>query len=337
MNENYDEKLYPWLKYMSPGDVIGGDHTYDSYAQLSKFDEYLFPAISKRAGDIRYYVYDPTKHGYPKDRKYPLLFAIHGASGSFQGSVAIDWAGAAMYASEAYQKKLGGMYVVCPLANEKRDEKGQMYDSWPTSDEAGDMSIYAEEQLQKLEPLKEMLSHRFIRLGTDSIYSETLHALLHYVEGEYSLIDPKKVFLFGTSAGGYMAWRMTINHPEDFLLSVIMAGAYLPAECELRKIEKAGTNVLVCHGCYDELVNWDFFIAPNEKYYYTFHNFMTFFPGFVRDGAHGIVDVHGSGRQQGQHCINNCIQQNLIYDDGTLYDGRFPEGMTGFMKKLMEA
>ena len=330
-----DETRYPWAKYMSAGDVIGKDHTYDSNAQLDKFEEKLFPAVSERAGDIRYYVYDPTEHGFPKAGKYPLLFALHGANGSFQGRVAIDWAAAAMYASPEYQEKLGGMYIVCPLANEKMTDDG-MIDSWPTSDAEGDISIYTEEQLKKMRPFMENDKRHFVRFGTDSIYSSSLYALMHKVEEEYPLIDTEKVFLFGTSAGGYMAWRLVINHPEDFALAVVMAGAYLPAEQELRKIEAAGTDVMVCHGCFDELVNWDLFIEPNEKLYYTMPNMMTFFPGFVRDGAHGIIDVCNTpGRQQGQHCVNNCIQANLIYDDGTLYDAQYPEGMIGVMKKYL--
>ena len=331
-----NSEQYPWAEFLGPDDVIGCDHTYDSFAQLDKFEERRFTAIDPRVGDIRYFVYDPTKHGYPADKKYPLLFALHGANGGFQDRVAIDWAGAAMYASEEYQKKLGGMYIVCPLANEKRDAEGKMYDSWPTVKEEGDVSIYNEKQQAAIYAYNKIDTSRFIRFGSDSIYSETLYTLLHDSLQEFTSADPEKVVLFGTSAGGYMAWRLVINHPEDYALAVIMAGAYMPAECELQKIEEAGTQVLVCHGKHDELVNYGLFIETNLEYYQALPHFTTFLPEFCRDGAHGVISVGGTGgRQQGQHCVNNCIQQNLIYDDGTLYDERFPEGMIGIMNQVL--
>ena len=133
-----------------------------------------------------------------------------------------------------------------------------------------------------------------------------------------------------------MAWRLLINHPEDYALGCVMAGAYLPAECELQKIADAGTRVLVCHARYDELVHWPLFIEPNLELYEKLPNIDTYLPKFARNGAKEIIDCPGKNGQQGQHCINNCISQNLIYDDGTLFDERFPEGMTGYINSVLK-
>lgn len=35
----------------------------------------------------------------------------------------------------------------------------------------------------------------------------------------------------------------------------------------------------------------------------------------------------------GQHCINDAIQQDLIFEDGQPYDERFPDGVTGWVKR----
>ena len=78
-----------------------------------------------KVGDMVYYFYDPTKHGYAADKKYPLLIFLHGAGNSFQKEICINYSGGELYASSDYQEKLGGAYVLIPLANEKRDEEGR--------------------------------------------------------------------------------------------------------------------------------------------------------------------------------------------------------------------
>ena len=332
---NYDKIQYPWADHLGPDDVIGAACTYDAAPYLPLFTEKHFETGVERIGTLRYFVYDPTEHGYSADKKYPLLFALHGAQGGMHDRVAIDWAGAALYASPEYQEKLGGMYIVCPLANEYIDTEGQLRLAWPESDTPGDPGIYSEEQRKVLEPVLRENPDLLKRFRSGSIYSECLRTLLKTVQEDYPAADPKKTVLFGTSAGGYMAWRLVIDHPEDYAFACIMSGAYLPAESELIRISEAGTHVLVCHAWYDELVHWPIFVAPNLAIYERLPNFDTYFPEFSRNGAKEIIDIPGNPGQQGQHCINNCIQQNLIYDDGTPYDEHFPEGMTGYIRKVL--
>ena len=335
--ETKDFSRFPWAEFMSPEDFVSEDHSYDSASQLGKFTAHIAASTSVRAGGIRYYFYDPTEHGFPADKKYPLMMALHGMNGGFQGPRAVDWAGAAMYASEKYQEAVGGMYIFCPLANEKNGRCGRTEDSWTTTKTESDTSLYSEEQLLHIwnSPLEwKRNAMRF--LGADSIYSGSLHRLLHRILDENEGIDREHVFLFGTSAGGFMAWRMLINHPEDFKLGVVMSAAYIPGEKELQGIVDAGTKVFVCHGHHDEVLPFDLIIGANYRYYETLPGFTTYYPELVRCGNHGVTSVPGdNGFEMGQHCINNAIQQNLIFDDGTPYDERFPEGVTGIMKELL--
>lgn len=326
-----DKSKYPWGAALSDEDFITQDHTYDATPYLPLFEKRVFKEVSNNTGDVRYYVYDPTEHGFPKDQKYPMIFALHGANGSLQNEIAIDWAGVGMFASPSYQEKLGGCYIVCPLANEKETDHGTEK-TWMTARNETDLSQYDEAVLKEIEPLlKDAPKRRYELLGTDSIYSDILYEILHSVLNEYSNIN--KVVLFGTSAGGYMAWRMLINHPEDYCFAVVMAGAYLPTWKDLDKINEAKVHTLICHGKHDEAVDFNLCTKPNICKFNALPMFETYFPELVRCGDHGVLSIGEDSFQMGQHCINNAVQQNLIYDDGTPYDERFPEGIIGLIKK----
>ena len=40
---------------------------------------------------------------------------------------------------------------------------------------------------------------------------------------------------------------------------------------------------------------------------------------------------------KGQHCINDIVQQDLMYDDGIPCDPGIPEGITGLIRKYASA
>ena len=52
------------------------------------------------------------------------------ASSTMEGEVCINYSGAEFFAKEDYQKSFGGAYILVPLANEKRNEEGEVVDSW---------------------------------------------------------------------------------------------------------------------------------------------------------------------------------------------------------------
>ncbi len=95
----------------------------DAIANTELFDEYTH--ASETYGDITYYVYDPTEHGYEKGGSYPVVLWFHGGGNGADGRMAIFEAGAAGMAGDRLQADIGGMYIVCPLGNEN------MRFSWP--------------------------------------------------------------------------------------------------------------------------------------------------------------------------------------------------------------
>ena len=60
-----------------------------------------------------------------------------------------------------------------------------------------------------------------------------------------------------------------------------------------------------------------------------------FFPEWVYNGDGGIASVY-YGFEMGQHCMINCVQSNLIFDDGWAADESFPEGVTGWIRKICD-
>ena len=131
MNEN--KPLPPWA-HLIPKDA------FISYAPTYKVGEYFnrFKKDSFQPTDsepFTFYYYDPTTHGYPKDKTYPLITFLHGTSNALEGDVCINYAGGEFYAKDEYQKTLGGAYLLIPLANEYRNEEGRIKGDWRETSE----------------------------------------------------------------------------------------------------------------------------------------------------------------------------------------------------------
>ena len=69
-----------WAKYLREDEFISYENTYKSKIYFDLFDKYVYPC--ETTGDIRYYVYNPIKHGADPAKKYPVLMWLHGASNS---------------------------------------------------------------------------------------------------------------------------------------------------------------------------------------------------------------------------------------------------------------
>lgn len=94
-------------------------------ANQDLFTEYTFENENKEIGDITYFVYDPTQHGFEAGGNYPVVVWFHGGGNGADGRMAIFEGGAAGMAGEEAQATIGGMYIICPLGNEN------MRYSWP--------------------------------------------------------------------------------------------------------------------------------------------------------------------------------------------------------------
>ena len=157
---------YPWAEDLAEDDVVteltaeAAIGPYMQYVDL--FEERTFTNSDEEIGDMTYYVYDPTAHGFSADKTYPVVLWLHGSGNASLGNLAIIAAGAAGMASEEYQQDLGGMYIVCPLANEDG------FGTWRPTGEKN--------------------------------YNASLKGILDEVKANYAVSDT--VLLAGTSAGG---------------------------------------------------------------------------------------------------------------------------------------
>lgn len=285
-----------WAKFMKGSDFISYSTTYQSKKYFGLFDYYVYPC--EGTGDIRYYVYDPVKHGADPSEKYPMLMWLHGASNSLMGAGCIMCCGAEQFASPKYQQKMGGAYLLVPLANEERLENGSILGTW------------SEE------------------------YSKPIKAIYDKVCTEHSNNIGKK-FVMGASSGGYFTWQLLEDYIGYFDGAIPIASGYLPSYESLDRISDSGIELVIAHGQKDELAPFNDCIAPHIEKLSTLRNCICFFPEWVYNGDGGIASVF-YGFEMGQHCMINWIQNDLLFDDGTYVDERLPEGITGWIKEVCQ-
>lgn len=292
-----DKKAVPdWAKYLKEGEFISYSVTYPCRTYLSLFDEYLYPC--SETGDIRYYVYDPVKHGADPTKKYPVLMWLHGASNSLMGDGCIMCCGAEQYASPKYQQEMGGAYLIVPLANEERLPDGKIIGAW------------SEEYLK---PIK---------------------AIFDRVCREHEETTAQR-FVIGASSGGYFTWKLLEDYGNYFCGAIPIASGYVPSYEELDKISESGVNLLIAHGRHDEMADFERCIAPHSEKLSKLKNTICFFPEWVYNGDGGVASVY-YGFEMGQHCMINWIQNNLMFDNGTPADERLSDGVTGWVAKTIQ-
>lgn len=296
-----DEKDFPGLSFAEPewakdipeGDFISHFPSYVGGKYFHLYDEYSFP--SEKTGAIRYYVFDPIKHGADPEGKYPVLFFFHGQGNSMDGIMAINYSMAEFFATDDYQKTMGGAYIVVPLANENRNETGKVEHGW----------------------------------GPD--YAETIMELKRSFYREHSENAGKSFFL-GTSAGGFFVWGLLAEYSKEIDVAVPVAGGNIPGDSKLDEIRANGTVILTMHGKHDELVPFNEVVTPHIDKLLSLDNVSTYYPDWVRNGDGGIAQMN-PWVEMGQHCLNNQVTSNLMFTDGTSYDSElFPDGMTGWIR-----
>lgn len=291
----------PWAGELQEGDFISYGPTFKMKSYLDLFDEYTYPC--RETGDITYYVYDPVKHGASKEQKYPVLMWLHGLNNSFDGKNCVFCCGAEQYATKDYQEHMGGAYIIVPLANERRLEDGNIAGSWSTF------------------------------VDETNIYSAPVKAIYDKVCAEYSS-NIEGRFVMGASIGGYFTWKMVQDYPDYFVGAIPISSSYVPEDEELIKIENAGVQILVCHGRHDEMAGFDEYIKPRIEMVNRLGNVTCYFPEWVQNGDRGISSIC-YGFEMGQHCMINQIQANLMFDDGTPMSSDFPEGITGWIRGVV--
>jgi len=284
-----------WAQFLKEGQFISYSNSYTSKIYFDLFDKYVYPC--EETGDIRYYVFDPVKHGADPDRKYPVLMWLHGASNSLMEEGCIMCCGAEQYASKKYQEQMGGAYLIVPLANEERLPDGKILGTW------------------------------------DKVHSKPVKAIFDKVCEENSKNVGKK-FVMGASSGGYFTWQLLEDWAGYFDGAIPISSFYIPDDKALERI--AGeTSLLIAHGKHDEMAPYEEAIVPRLDKIESLPGCIPFFPEWVYNGDGGVSSVF-YGFEMGQHCMINWIQHNLMFDGDIPCDERLPQGVTGWIKSVCD-
>ncbi len=297
---------YPWGKDLAYDDFVSQTQAYAYGSYLDLYEVRTFDSGDEAVGEMTYYVYDPIAHGADADGTYPVILWLHGSGNALDGEMAVPYSGAEAFASPEYQEAMGGAYIICPLANETRDEKGQTLGNWMTTTEDGKTSKYSA-------ALKGIL---------DTVMEENADHI-------------GKVIVSGTSAGGYGAWRFILDHTDAVDACLLMAAAYLPTEDELNRIDASGMRLWITHGYRDELVTYDRVIEPILTRLMRMENVEVTILDWVRNADHGVATIN-FGLEMGQHCICAQIGANMIFADGTPADISHPDGVTGWIRDVVK-
>lgn len=292
-----DKTVIPdWSKYMKPEEFISYSVTYKGKIYYDLFEQFVFPC--EETGDIKYYIYDPVKHGMPSDRKYPAVMFFHGASNALMGIDCIMCCGAEQFVSPEYQERMGGAYIIVPVANEKRSEEGNIIGAW------SDFSIP---------------------------YHIPVKGIWDIIEEKYPNAGSR--IILGASSGGAFTWRLLEKYPDYFDGAMPVASSYMPDDEALSKIGESRTRILAAHGRHDEMADFERAVAPYIDKLRSMKNTELFLPQWVYNGDGGIASVF-YGFEMGQHCMINWIQSDLRFDDGTVAEGMVYDGVTGWIKSI---
>lgn len=290
-----DSERAGWLSRIPEGDFVSAAPSYTPGEYLDLFHESLFACGEDRYSRLKYWFFDPTEHGYPEGRPYPLLIFLHGTSNSLVGKTCVNYAGAELFASPAYQADFQGAYILVPAANETRTENG-VEGFWRAE------------------------------------YSEPLHRLIReFVSTREGRIG--KTFLFGNSSGAAMALRMGAAYPDAFDALIPVGSTAVPDDAVLDRFATRGVRLFFAMGRNDEFHDFAAEVAPRLDKLRSLPGSFLFTPEWVRNGDHGIASIN-AGVEMGQHCLINAVQSNLIFDDGSPMDQRLPRGMTGWIDEV---
>ncbi len=285
----------PWANELVEGEFISYAATYKvgEYFHLYKKDMFEVPAI----GNLRYYFYDPTEHGYPTDKKYPLLVWLHGTSNSLEGDVCINYSGGELYASPEYQKMLGGAYVLIPLANEYRDTDGSVSGTWHTG-----------------------------------AYTKPVVDLIKSFVKEREQTIGKKI-VFGNSSGATFCFKVVEQDPAFFDGCVPIGTSAIPEDSVLDEFDANDVHLFFAISAHDEFHEFEKEIRPRVERLERMKHAFLYFPKWTKNGDGGIASIN-FGVEMGQHCLVNSMQANLMFDDGTPMEERLPKGVIGWILQV---
>lgn len=290
--ENISERpIPPWAKELPDGAFVSYDPTYPTGKYFSRFSEDSYEGM-------KYYFYDPTAHGYPEKKEYPLLIFLHGTSNALVGELCINYSGAEMFSSDDYQKDLGGAYILVPLANEYKDEDGKVQGFWDES---------------YIEPVMALIDD-FIDKHSDGV---------------------KEKILLGNSSGARFTFTLGQHYPEKFDILVPVGNSDIPSDETIDKWDELGVTLFLALSKHDEIFSYETQVVPRlERLKAMKHSFI-FTPDWTYNGDRGVASIN-FGYEMGQHCLMNGVQTNLMFDEGTPMYDQLPNGFTGWLKEELD-
>lgn len=287
----------PWKDDLPAGARITDGPTFKVGEYFDRFHKDVFKGTS--AGDLRYYWYDPTEHGYPAKKDYPLIIFLHGVSNSFVGDICINYTGAEFYAKDEYQADFGGAYLLVPVANERIDEDNRKAVT----------GFWSEEYTQ---PLYDLIN-AFIKNKTKGV---------------------GKKIIIGNSAGGLMAFKMVTKYTEFFDALLPAGSGAIPDDGILDHYDDCNIYLFLAMCRHDELHDYNVEVKPRLGRLKKMRHCVIFTPEWIYSGDHGIQSII-SIQEIGQHCIVNPLHANLKFDDGTPMDEMLPRGVTGWLDDVI--
>lgn len=276
----------PWINEIPEGAFVSYDPTYPTGKYFNRFKK-------DEAFGLKYYYFDPTEHGYPKRDDYPLLIFFHGTSNALVGELCINYSGSEMYASDDYQKDLGGAYILMPMANEVRDENGRVSGEW---------------EEEYVEPVTALIDE-FVEKHMDGC---------------------KAKILLGNSSGGRFTFTISKHHPEKFDIIIPVGSSVIPEDEVLDDYDQNGVTLFLAICKHDEFAPFKEVVVPRLERIKNMKRSFIFTPDWTYNGDKGIASIN-FGVEMGQHCLMNEIQMNAKFDDGTPMDESLPKGVTGWI------
>ncbi len=291
-----EKPLPPWAPLIPEGAFISYVPTYRVGEYFNRFHKDYFQP--QNFDKLNYYFYDPTEHGFPKDKIYPLITFLHGASNALEGEVCINYTGAEFYSKDEYQNTLGGAYLLIPLANEYRTEEGKVRGGWRHT-------------------------------STKVVYELINEFIKNRMGGKCA-----KNILIGNSAGAWMSFEM-VNEYTSFFDALIPIGAGdIPDDKTLDRYDEENVSLFLAIGKHDEINDYETLVRPRLERLKAMKNCFIYTPEWVQNGDKGIASIY-FGYEMGQHCLINPMHSNLMFDDGTPMEPRLPNGVTGWIAGLL--
>ncbi|MCR4940899.1 MAG: hypothetical protein K5930_12465 [Treponemataceae bacterium] len=327
-----EREIPRWAEEIPEGSFISYEPTYKVGEFFDRFHKESFNTPEK--GAMTYYFYDPTEHGFPKDKSYPLFVFLHGASNSLEKDICINYTGAEFYSKEEYQSVFGGAYLLIPLANEYRDEEGKVKGGWDES--------YVKPVYQLIRSFIDAHSYGDGKAlpcegaASDSGKRKSLSGEMCAGKGQGAVYGASgRRIVFGNSAGATMSFRMVTAYTSFFYALIPIGTGEIASDQDLDRYEEKGVHLFFAIGKHDEINPYQELILPRLPRLERMKNCFIYTPEWVRNGDKGIASIH-YGFEMGQHCLINPMHCNLMYDDGTPMEERLPQGVTGWLKDILK-